>query len=142
LNTSNRGAVRTLNFRLREGLPDRSIYALSVSTSLLTRQRASTRGIPAAGDAGRPQQNGSTPDAPGSRVIRVEILDPLRITARGQEIRGGLRKARELLAFLAVHPDGVTGEAISEALWPESPPGRGATLRCASSATCSAQPPG
>ena len=41
--------------------------------------------------------------------------------------RGGLRKARELAAFLAVHPDGVTPEAISEALWPESPPGHGAS---------------
>jgi DNA-binding SARP family transcriptional activator len=77
-----------------------------------------------AGDAGRPQQHGNTPDAPARRIIRVEILGPLRITARGEEIRGGLRKARELLAFLAVHPDGVTGEAISEALWPESAPGR------------------
>ena len=65
----------------------------------------------------------------GSRIIRVEVLGPLRITARGQEIRGGLRKARELLAFLAVHPGGVTGEAISAALWPESAPERGATQR-------------
>jgi DNA-binding SARP family transcriptional activator/nucleoid-associated protein YgaU len=82
-----------------------------------------------AGDAGRPQQNGSTPDAPARRIIRVEILGPLRITARGQEIRGGLRKARELLAFLVVHPDGVSGEAISEALWPGSAPGRSASQR-------------
>jgi DNA-binding SARP family transcriptional activator len=48
------------------------------------------------------------------------MLGPLRITAAGQEIGGGLRKARELMAFLAVHPDGASGEAISEALWPES----------------------
>ena len=82
-----------------------------------------------AGDAGPPQQNGNTPGAPGQRIIRVEILGPLRITARGQEIRGGLRKARELLAFLAVHPDGVTGEAISEALWPETAPGHGTGQR-------------
>ena len=33
-----------------------------------------------------------------------------------------MRKARELLAFLAVHPDGASGEAISEALWPEVRP--------------------
>lgn len=48
------------------------------------------------------------------------MLGPLRITAAGQELGGGLRKARELMAFLAVHPDGASGEAISEALWPES----------------------
>ena len=41
-----------------------------------------------------------------------------------------MRKARELLAFLAVqHPDGASGEAISEALWPESDPGRAAGQR-------------
>jgi DNA-binding SARP family transcriptional activator len=40
-----------------------------------------------------------------------------------------MRKARELLAFLAVHPDGATGEAISEALWPEADPGKAAGQR-------------
>ncbi len=64
----------------------------------------------------------------------------------GQEIGGGLRKARELAAFLAVHPDGVTGEAISEALWPGSTPGHGAApaqpRAAQGSATCSAPRPG
>ena len=59
--------------------------------------------------------------APGTaRPVQLTMLGPLRITAAGQEIGGGLRKARELMAFLAVHPDGASGEAISEALWPES----------------------
>ena len=40
-----------------------------------------------------------------------------------------MRKARELLAFLAVHPDGASGEAVSEALWPEAGPGRAVTQR-------------
>ena len=41
-----------------------------------------------------------------------------------------MRKARELLAFLAVqHPDGASGDAISEALWPEADPGRAAGQR-------------
>jgi DNA-binding SARP family transcriptional activator len=99
------------------------------------RSPASTRAAPSAPPppaAARPGSAGPAPaagDGRGSRIIRVEVLGPLRITARGQEIRGGLRKARELLAFLAVHPGGVTGEAISEALWPESAPGRGATQR-------------
>jgi DNA-binding SARP family transcriptional activator len=47
------------------------------------------------------------------------MLGPLRITGAGKEISGGLRKARELMAFLAVNPDGASAEAISEALWPE-----------------------
>jgi DNA-binding SARP family transcriptional activator len=50
------------------------------------------------------------------------MLGPLRITAAGQEIGGGLRKARELMAFLAVNPDGATAEVISEALWPGADP--------------------
>ena len=57
------------------------------------------------------------------------MLGPLQITAAGREIGTGLRKARELLAFLAVHPDGASGEAISEALWPGSDPGRAAGQR-------------
>jgi DNA-binding SARP family transcriptional activator len=59
----------------------------------------------------------------------VEVLGALRITTGDREIDGGLRKARELLAFLAVHPGGVSGEAISEALWPDSPPGHGGRQR-------------
>jgi DNA-binding SARP family transcriptional activator len=67
--------------------------------------------------------------APGAATFRVEILGPLRLTSRGTEITGGLRKARELAAFLAIHPDSATGDAISEALWPGSPPGHGRAQR-------------
>ncbi len=59
----------------------------------------------------------------------MEVLGALRITTGDREIEGGLRKARELLAFLAVHPGGVSGEAISEALWPDAPPGHSARQR-------------
>jgi DNA-binding SARP family transcriptional activator len=52
------------------------------------------------------------------------VLGPLRITAARKEISGGLRKARELLTFLAVHQDGATADAITEALWPEADPAR------------------
>ena len=62
--------------------------------------------------------------------VRISVLGPLQITAGGREIGTGLRKARELLAFLAVHgADGATGEAISEALWPGTPPGHGTRQR-------------
>jgi len=74
-------------------------------------------------------EGGEPPPVPAGRPVRLSLLGPLRITAAGQEISGGLRKARELLAFLAVHPGGVSGEAISEALWPEADPGRAATQR-------------
>src|SRR5207248_3081565 len=74
----------------------------------------------AAAAAGGPQA--ALPAVPADRPVRVSVLGPLRITAGGQEITGGLRKARELLAFLAVHPEGLSGEAISEALYPGAGP--------------------
>jgi hypothetical protein len=64
------------------------------------------------------------------RPVAIRVLGPLRITTTGgAEIRGGLRKARELLAYLAVHPDGATGEGISADLWPESSPRYAASQR-------------
>jgi DNA-binding SARP family transcriptional activator len=61
--------------------------------------------------------------------VQLAVLSPLLITAAGQEVSGGLRKARELLAFLGVHPDGASGDAISDALWPGAGPGRAAGKR-------------
>jgi DNA-binding SARP family transcriptional activator len=83
---------------------------------------------PEAGAAAGQPEAGEAPD-PGDRPVQLALLGPLRITAAGQEVSGGMRKARELLAFLAVHPDGATAEAIAEALWPEADPGRAATQR-------------
>jgi DNA-binding SARP family transcriptional activator len=48
------------------------------------------------------------------------VLGPTRVTAAGKDISGGLRKARELLAYLATFPGGASDDAISEALWPGS----------------------
>ena len=82
---------------------------------------------PATAAAEQPEPSASPP--PAERPVQLALLGPLRITATGQEVVGGMRKARELLAFLTVHPDGASGEAISEALWPESDPGRAAGQR-------------
>jgi DNA-binding SARP family transcriptional activator len=58
--------------------------------------------------------------------IHVALFGPYRISAEGNELRTGLRsKARELLAFFLLHPEGATLEAAVEALWPEADPGRG-----------------
>jgi DNA-binding SARP family transcriptional activator len=85
---------------------------------------------PASAAAAEVPQPGTPSAPPGDRPVQVALLGPLRITASGQEISGGMRKARELLAFLAVQqPDGATGETISEALWPEADPGRAAGQR-------------
>jgi DNA-binding SARP family transcriptional activator len=71
-----------------------------------------------------------TATRPGSgKTVVISVLGPVRIAAGGGEIRGGLRKARELLAYLAVQPEGVTGEGVSADLWPESSPRYAASQR-------------
>jgi DNA-binding SARP family transcriptional activator len=80
-----------------------------------------------AGPAGRLETG--APPAPGDQPVQLSLLGPLRITVGEQEVSGGLRKARELLAYLAVHPDGASGEAIAEALWPEADPSRATSQR-------------
>jgi len=70
-----------------------------------------------------------TGPGPAGTPVQISVLGPLQITAGGREIGTGPRKARELLAFLTIHPDGATGEAISEALWPGAPPGHGTRQR-------------
>jgi DNA-binding SARP family transcriptional activator len=58
--------------------------------------------------------------------IHVQVLGQYRIEIDGTHIRSGLRaKARELLAFYLLHPEGTTLDAATEALWPEADPGRG-----------------
>ena len=88
---------------------------------------AATKRKPAEPEPAEPDP-GETPAA-GDRPVQLALLGPLRITAAGREVSGGMRKARELLAFLAVHPDGASGDAIAEALWPEADPGRVARQR-------------
>ena len=59
--------------------------------------------------------------------IQVRALGPIRIEAGGTEVNTGLRaKARELLALLLIHPDGIAAELAIETLWPDAPPPRGA----------------
>ena len=93
---------------------------------------------------GDPRPPGSAQRAPGDPAIRVEVLGALRITTGDREIEGGLRKARELLAFLAVHPAGPAGRRSARRCGPTRLPATvpaSAASRCASSATCSAPPP-
>lgn len=58
--------------------------------------------------------------------ISVSLLGTYRIEAGGEEVRSGLRaKARELLAFYLLHPEGTTLDEATEALWPDADRGRG-----------------
>ena len=58
--------------------------------------------------------------------VAVQLLGVYRIEVDGTEIKSGLRaKARELLAFYLLHPEGATLDDAVEALWPEADPRRG-----------------
>jgi DNA-binding SARP family transcriptional activator len=66
-------------------------------------------------------------DVPAAGPIAVHLLGAYRIEANGEEIRTGFRtKARELLAFLLLHPQGKSVEAAVDAIWPDSDLARGA----------------
>ncbi len=58
--------------------------------------------------------------------VAVQLLGVYRIEVDGTEIKSGLRaKAKELLAFYLLHPEGATLDDAVEALWPEADPRRG-----------------
>jgi len=102
----------------------------------------SATAVPGPGQATAPHRPGPQPPPPAGTAwqgagpasagtpVQISVLGPLQITAAGREIGTGLRKSRELLAFLTVHgTGGATGEAISEALWPGAPSGHGTRQR-------------
>lgn len=63
---------------------------------------------------------------PARALITVRLLGGYRIDVAGREVRSGLRgKAKELLAFYLLHPEGTTLEEATEALWPEADARRG-----------------
>lgn len=78
--------------------------------------------VPGSDRAARPPETAPLAAHEAGKRAAISVLGPLRITAGGSELTGGLRKARELLAYLAVHPNGASGERISADLWPESTP--------------------
>jgi nucleoid-associated protein YgaU len=58
-------------------------------------------------------------------VLDVAVLGRVQVrTPDGVEVTGLRAKIRDLIALLAVHRDGLTGEQVGEHLWPGDPPGR------------------
>jgi DNA-binding SARP family transcriptional activator len=61
----------------------------------------------------------------GERPIVVQVLGPYRITVHGEEVKTGLRsRAKALLAWYLLRPDGATSDQAVEAIWPDTPPER------------------
>ncbi|MFG2249117.1 BTAD domain-containing putative transcriptional regulator [Spirillospora sp. NPDC048823] len=57
------------------------------------------------------------------RPVSLEVLGDVGLSTADGPIRTGLRqRARDLLAYLALHPDGVTRDRASADLWPDESP--------------------
>jgi len=75
--------------------------------------------------ASEPWPERSVLGAIGERPIVVQVLGPYRITVHGEDIRTGLRsRAKALLAWYLLRPEGATSEEAVEALWPDTSPER------------------
>lgn len=67
----------------------------------------------------------SASSAAGERAIVVQVLGPYRIAVHGEEVKTGLRsRAKALLAWYLLRPDGATSDEAVEAIWPDTPPER------------------
>lgn len=120
--------------RLRPDQPPRhgsASAAPTATTSQATGEvgQAEGKGVAAPGVVGE-----ATHDA-GARAavrMRVQVLGAPRVfwrpdadTADTREVTGAFQpRTRELLVFLAVHPDGASREALVAALWPDTLPDR------------------
>lgn len=95
-----------------------------------TADRSSTNDEPTEpGQAKRDDSGGETraPTEPRPPVpIRLRLLGPVTVSTRAGEITTGLRSlGRELLAYLAAHPEGASAETLEDQLLPDAPPGSG-----------------
>ncbi len=62
------------------------------------------------------------PEMDDESEVEVRVLGKVEIGGIDRVERG---KSEELIVFLALHPDGVDGDQLSEALWPGRPPAKG-----------------
>jgi DNA-binding SARP family transcriptional activator len=87
---------------------------------------AGIRNVPAAAPAPAIAPDDQPGGGPAVRpLVTVRLLGAYQIQARDTVVGQGLRvSARELLAYMLVHPDGVTIEQAVEALWPDTALGK------------------
>ncbi len=65
------------------------------------------------------------PDDLGPRPVCVRVLGHLEVTVRGEAVVTGLRsRARDLLAWFMLRPEGATSDEAVDVLWPDTAPGR------------------
>lgn len=61
-------------------------------------------------------------EADGEQAVKVYVLGPLRISGARHERRGIRTTALELIAYLALHPNGCSRDELLEAFWPNGDP--------------------
>ncbi|WP_207946744.1 BTAD domain-containing putative transcriptional regulator, partial [Actinomadura sp. 7K507] len=97
---------------------------------------------PPAEDAAPPQDSDEHPantpatlqspdikDAQTSRPVRLRIFGPVSVETTDAKITTGLRRiSRDLLAFLALHPEGTTREEAIDAIWQDRDLRGGSTM--------------
>ena len=77
------------------------------------------------GPAKEPWPEPASAPSGGERPVVVEVLGPYRISLFGRPVPPGLRaRAKMLLAWCLLRPEGVTIDEAVDALWPDTPPGR------------------
>ncbi|MCU1680216.1 MAG: hypothetical protein JWQ81_955 [Amycolatopsis sp.] len=107
------------NQDLRQPVADAAPSATTTTTAGEVGRVAGASTVAPAADAG----------ARASVPVRVEVLGAPRVfwrtghdTTDAREVTGAFQpRTRELLVFLALHPDGASREALVAALWPDTP---------------------
>lgn len=119
---------------LRDGLLGTQLYGLRAdeavellnSTTLQQHESSDTEASePTSNDEPWPEiAPAGEPDG-ADQPLRVEVLGPQRITAFGETVTTGLRnRAKALLAWYLLRPEGATSGQAVDALWPDTPPDR------------------
>lgn len=75
-------------------------------------------------DTEHAERSGEVVAPPPQRAISVSLLGPLAIDGCKRGRRALRSASRELIAYLALHPEGASREQLPDLLWPNEPPER------------------
>jgi non-specific serine/threonine protein kinase len=105
------------------GMDEAIDYAIAVGERLGQREGADPTSHTAEYEAVRREPRVPVPAPVAHPSLKVRSLGPLEVSVEGTPTsskRWGYAKARELLLYLVVHPEGRTREQAGAALWPEA----------------------
>jgi DNA-binding SARP family transcriptional activator len=101
-------------------------FPLILKPGLLSLESASNVEPPQPNPANTPAHQEDSSRSVPLPAARVSVLGPLTVAGTRKKYGRGLRGAtRELLAYLALHPNGAHRDQIIDALWPDESPEQG-----------------